>query len=48
MNTADDRGRCRDFEHGPIYWTPQTGAREVHGAIRDKWASMGWERSRLG
>jgi uncharacterized protein with LGFP repeats len=27
-----------------IYWTPQTGAHEVHGAIRDTWAQHGWER----
>jgi uncharacterized protein with LGFP repeats len=30
---------------GSIYWTPSTGAHEVHGAIRALWASMGWERS---
>lgn len=26
----------------------QTGAHEVHGAILDLWASLGFERSRLG
>jgi uncharacterized protein with LGFP repeats len=31
-----------------IYWTPGTGAHEVYGAIRDKWASLGWEKSQLG
>src|SRR5262249_294006 len=36
------------FQGGSVYWTPQTGAHEVHGAIRDKWASLGWERSSLG
>jgi LGFP repeat-containing protein len=41
------RGRARDYEHGSIYWTPQTGAREAHGAIRELWASMGFERSKL-
>ncbi len=30
------------------YWTPATGAQLVHGAIRDRWASMGWELSSLG
>ena len=24
------------------------GAQEVHGAIRDKWASLQWERGPLG
>ncbi|AMY08667.1 LGFP repeat [Luteitalea pratensis] len=46
--TPNRRGRFNHFEHGSIYWTPTTGAHEVHGAIRDKWASLGWERSRLG
>jgi len=46
--TPDGRGRFNHFQGGSIYWTPQTGAHEVHGAIRDKWAAMGWERSHLG
>jgi hypothetical protein len=31
-----------------IYWSPKTGAHWVKGAIRNKWASLGWERGRLG
>ena len=46
--TPDGVGRFNHFEGGSIYWTPKTGAWEVHGLIRDKWASMGWERSFLG
>ena len=45
--TPDGVGRYNHFQHGSIYWTPATGAREIHGYIRDKWASMGWERSLL-
>ena len=45
--TPDGHGRFNHFEGGSIYWTPETGAHEVHGAIRDRWASMGWEGSRL-
>lgn len=30
-----------------IYWTPATKAHEVYGAIRTKWAELGWERSAL-
>jgi uncharacterized protein with LGFP repeats len=45
--TPDGRGRYNHFQGGSIYWTLETRAYEVHGAIRDKWASMGWERSRL-
>jgi uncharacterized protein with LGFP repeats len=48
MTTPDGRGRYNHFQGGSIYWTPQTGAHTVLGAIRDKWASLGWERSFLG
>lgn len=48
MPTASGRGRCRDYEHGSIYWSPQTGAHEVHGGIRVKWAQLRGERGFLG
>jgi hypothetical protein len=48
IGSPDGVGRLNHFQLGSIYWTPATGAHEVHGAIRDKWASMGWERSFLG
>jgi uncharacterized protein with LGFP repeats len=47
MDLGDGRGRARDYQNGSIYWTPQTGAHEVLGAIRDLWAKMGFERSQL-
>ena len=46
--TPDNVGKFEVYDYGSIYWTPTTGAHEVHGAIRDKWASMGYERSLLG
>ncbi|WP_285491652.1 LGFP repeat-containing protein [Amycolatopsis taiwanensis] len=47
--TPDGIGRYNHFsKSASIYWTPATGARAVYGAIRDKWASLGWERSPLG
>lgn len=46
--TADGRGRFTDFAHGSIYWSPDTGAHEVSGAILDAWRSRGAERSSLG
>lgn len=54
--TPDQRGRYNHFRavqrpgkpESSIYWTPQTGAVAVYGAIRDKWASEGWERGRVG
>jgi uncharacterized protein with LGFP repeats/GH25 family lysozyme M1 (1,4-beta-N-acetylmuramidase) len=46
--TPDGVGRYNHFQGGSIYWSPGTGAWEVHGSIRDTWSSLGWERSRLG
>jgi uncharacterized protein with LGFP repeats len=46
--TPDTVGRYNHFQGGSIYWTPSTGAHEVHGAIRDLWSSIGWEKSFLG
>lgn len=48
LGTPDGVGRYNVFERGSIYWTPSTGAHEVHGAIRDKWADLGWETGQLG
>lgn len=31
-----------------VYWTPGTGAHEVHGAIRATWAQLGFETCYLG
>ncbi|MFB9376185.1 hypothetical protein ACFFKU_01305 [Kineococcus gynurae] len=41
-------GAFTRFEHGSIYWSPLGGAHVVKGAIRDRWASLGWENSTLG
>ena len=47
--TAPDRvGRFNHFQGGSIYWTPVTGAHEVHGAIREAWAGTGYEHGPLG
>jgi hypothetical protein len=46
--TPDGIGRYNHFQHGSVYWTPLTGAYEVHGLIRDRWATLGWEQSALG
>jgi hypothetical protein len=47
-NCSDGRGGYRLFEHGAIYWSPQTNAHEIHGAIYAKWRSLGSEKSHLG
>jgi hypothetical protein len=48
LGSPDGRGRLSHFQGGSIYWTPQTGPFEVHGAIRDRWFALGAERSFLG
>ena len=42
-----DNGRYNHFQGGSIYWSPATGAHEVHGAIREAWAAAGWENGPL-
>ncbi|MGI4751894.1 MAG: LGFP repeat-containing protein [Janthinobacterium lividum] len=47
-STPDGVGRFNRFQNGMIYWTPKTGAFEVHGSILAKWSSIGYEKSPLG
>jgi hypothetical protein len=46
--TPDGIGRFNHFQNGSVYWTPQTGAHEVRGAIHALWAELGYEQSPLG
>ena len=46
--TPDGAGSFRHYQQGSIYFHPATGAHEVHGLIRQKWAALGWELSPLG
>jgi uncharacterized protein with LGFP repeats len=41
-------GRFQRFTKGAVYWSPYSGAQEIHGAIHRHWAALGWERSPLG
>jgi uncharacterized protein with LGFP repeats len=36
------------FEKGAVYWSPQSGAEPVTGAIYKAWGSLGFERGALG
>ena len=45
--TPDGRGRYNHFQYGSIYWTPFTAAHETHGAIRERWASLGWDKRKV-
>src|SRR5262249_23689150 len=44
----DGRGRYRNYQNGAIYYTPQTGAHYLRGAIAERWRNLGAERSELG
>jgi len=50
--TPDGVGRFNHFKKGAslgsIYWTPNTGAWDVYGLIREKYGALGWEKSILG
>jgi uncharacterized protein with LGFP repeats len=46
--SADGLGRISYFQGGAIYWTAQSGAHEVQGAIYQTWLQMDGERSALG
>ncbi len=48
LPTPDRVGRYRHYQQGSIYWTPRTGAHEVHGAIRQIWSAHRWESGPLG
>src|SRR5690606_15466107 len=39
----DGRGRYQPFQHGSLYWTPETGAQMVRGAILAEWGRQGYE-----
>lgn len=41
-------GRFNHFRGGSIYWTLQTGAWSIYGAIRDQWWALDGDRSYLG
>ncbi|WP_432495928.1 LGFP repeat-containing protein [Kineococcus gypseus] len=45
---GDPAVRYNGFEHGNVYWSPATGAHEVHGAVFARYAELGHERSALG
>ncbi|AGM10288.1 PQQ-dependent sugar dehydrogenase [Amycolatopsis keratiniphila] len=46
--TPDGVGRYNHFtKAGSIYWTMATDSHAIYGAIRQRWAALGWERSYL-
>jgi len=48
-HTLSNTGRYVHFsKKASVFWTRGTGAHEVYGPIRRRWARLGWERSYLG
>ena len=45
---SDHRGRYAIYRHGRIYWTPTTGAHEVHGSILSVFSRVGGLHGVLG
>lgn len=43
-----DSTRYATFERGAMYWSPETGAQPLTGAIYQAWAALGYERGALG
>ena len=48
QTSSDGQGRYRVYQNSTVYWSPATGAHEVHGAIREQFIRVGAESSRLG
>ncbi len=47
-DTASKTGRYNHFQRGTILWSAATGAFAVKGAIRARYAALGYEKSYLG
>jgi uncharacterized protein with LGFP repeats len=45
---GEGSARYARFEKGAVYWSPESGAEPMTGAIYDAWASLGYERGALG
>jgi uncharacterized protein with LGFP repeats len=47
-DAAEGDARYATFAKGAMYWSPETGAQPVTGAIYEAWASLSFERGPLG
>ena len=43
-----NNGCYQRFQGGDVHWSPATGAQATYGAIRARWASLGFENGKLG
>jgi uncharacterized protein with LGFP repeats len=47
-DSAEGDARYATFAKGAMYWSPETSAQPITGAIYDAWASQSYERGPLG
>ncbi|OCB44296.1 cold-shock protein [Mycobacterium vulneris] len=45
---GEGTARYATFERGAVYWSPESGAEPVTGAIYEAWGTLGFERGVLG
>ncbi|OMB82723.1 N-acetylmuramoyl-L-alanine amidase [Mycolicibacterium conceptionense] len=45
---GEGTARYATFERGAVYWSPESGAEPVTGAIYEAWGALGFERGVLG
>jgi len=45
---GEGSARYATFDKGAVYWSPESGAEPLTGAIYEAWASLGYERGALG
>ncbi len=45
---GEGSARYATFEKGAVYWSPESGAEPLTGAIYEAWAALGYERGALG
>ena len=46
--SGDGATRYATFANGAVYWSPESGAEPVTGAIYEAWGELGFERGALG
>lgn len=48
QTSSDGQGHFCVYQNSTLYWSPATGAHEIHGALREQYLRQGAENSRLG
>jgi uncharacterized protein with LGFP repeats len=46
--SGEGSARYVTFERGAVYWSPESGAEPITGALYKAWGALGFERGALG